>query len=264
MTTRGFSMSGNLPLPERNIDCDAPQPMRQEILDVAFSIAEHSNHQEPTADRIYRIVSQALGIAPSGTPYAGFRYAAGRDLRQTAWPRVYDLIVRLAFEFDHVGRFAEFQDGINQTLAGNGVVWDLSEDRRLVRVLPLTVQQQVSAAVQELSAPGYAPALQLFNAARDAYDDRPRRDRDACSNAFDALESVAKEKKQMPNATFGQVVAQIGNLNAQVVGALKSINALRNSNFGHGMTMAFALTGPEVDFTYLSCVAGIMLFARMP
>jgi hypothetical protein len=129
--------------------------MRQEILDVAFSIAEHSNHQEPTADRIYRIVSQALGIAPSGTPYAGFRYAAGRDLRQAAWPKVYDLIVRLAFEFDHVGRFAEFQDGINQTLAGNGVVWDLSEDRRLVRVLPLTVQQQVSAAVQELSAPRY-------------------------------------------------------------------------------------------------------------
>jgi hypothetical protein len=36
----------------------------------------------------------------------------------------------------------------------------------------------------------------------------------------------------MPNATFGQVVAQVENLNAQVVGVLKSINALRTTISG--------------------------------
>jgi len=264
MTTRGFSMSGNLPVTQRNIDSDAPQPMRQEILDIAFSLAEHGNRQEPTPDRIFRIVSQTLGIAPSGNPWAGFRHAAGRDLRGADWPRVYDVVVRLASEFDRAARFGEFQEGVNQALAGNGVVWDLSDGGRLVRVLPLAAQQQVSAAMQELSASRFAPALQLFNAAKDAYDDRPRRDRDACANAFDALESVAKEKAHMPNATFGQVIAQNTTLNAEVLGVLNSVNTLRNRNFGHGMTSAFALTGPEVDFTYLTCVAGILLIARVP
>jgi hypothetical protein len=264
MNTRGFSISGNLPLPERTIDSDAPQPMRQEILDIGFSLAEHGNRQEPTPDRIFRIVSQTLGIAPSGNPYAGFRHAAGRDLQRADWPRVYDVILRLASEFDRAERFTEFQEGVNQALAANGVVWELSDAGRLVRVLPLAVQQQVSTAMQELSAPRFAPALDLFNAAKDAYDDRPRRDRDACSNAFDALESVAKEKADMPNATFGQVVAQNTTLNVEVRGVLSSVNTLRNRNFGHGMTSAFALTGPEVDFTYLTCVAGILLFARVP
>ena len=55
---------------------------------------------------------------------------------------------------------------------------------------------------QKRSHKRFAPALQLFNAARDAYDDRPRRDRDACSKMFDAMESVAKEKYQMPNSTY--------------------------------------------------------------
>jgi len=265
MGTRRFSMGGDLRSPERNIDNDAPLGMRQEILDVAFSIAEHSSSR-PTPDLIYRIVSQTLGIASSGNPYSGFRYAAGRDLRQAEWPRVYDVILRLASEFDQVGRFEDFQHGVNQALAGNGVVWDLSDDRRLARVLPPTVSPQVSAAFEELSALGFAPALQLLIAARDAYDDRPRRDRDACSNGFDALESVAKEKHGMPNATFGQVVAHVEqnrSLNSQVVGVLKSINGLRNNNFGHGMTTSFGLIGPEVDFTYLACIAGILLFARI-
>jgi hypothetical protein len=119
----------------------------------------------------------------------------------------------------------------------------------------------------ELSAPRFAPALALFDAARDAYDDRPRRDRDACSNVFDALESVAKEMHRMPSATFGQVVAHIeqtGAHNAQVAAMLRTINALRNNHFGHGMTTPFDLTGPQVDFTYLTCIAAILLFARTP
>jgi hypothetical protein len=256
-------MGGEISAPERNIDKDAPQGMRQEILDAAFSIAEHNSDARLTTDLIYRVVSQTLGIAPSGNPYGGFRYAAARDLSRAPWPRVYDIILRLAREFDQEW-YAEFQQGINEALAGNGVVWDLSDDRRLVRVLPLPAQQQVSAALQELSASRFAPALRLFAAAMDAYDDRPRRDRDACSNAFDALESVAKEKQQMPNVTFGHVVAQVQTLNPQVVGVLKSLNTLRNSNFGHGMTVPFGFTGPEVDFTYLTCVAGILLFSRMP
>src|SRR5208282_1294243 len=96
---------------------------------------------------------------------------------------------------------------------------------------------------------------------------RPRRDRDACSNVFDSMESVAKEKLEMPQATFGQVVTHIRQrqaLNEQVVGLLEAINTLRNRNFGHGMVDPFSLTGPEVDFIYLTCIGAILLLARTP
>jgi hypothetical protein len=107
--------------------------------------------------------------------------------------------------------------------------------------------------------------LALFNAARDAYDDRPRRDRDACANIFDAMESVAKEKYGMPQATFGNVVAHMRQpqaLNEQIIGVLEAINTLRNRNFGHGMTAPFSLTASEVDFTYIACVGAILMFTR--
>lgn len=264
MSTRSFTLGGQIAPPQRSIDSDAPPPMRQEVLDVAFSLAEHSAGNGPNPDQIYRIVSQTLGIAPSGVPYGGFRYAAGRDLSRADWPRVYDVILRLAAEFDRAGQFDDFQRGVNEALAGNGVVWDLSDGRSLTRVLPSSAQQQVQAAFLELSTPQFAPALQLLKSAKDAFDDRPRRDRDACSNVFDALESVAKEKQGMPMATFGQVVVHTATLNPEVIDVLKSINTLRNRNFGHGMTSPFALNAAEVDFTYLACIAGILLFARMP
>src|SRR5260370_77171 len=82
-------------------------------------------------------------------------------------------------------------------------------DRRLQRHLPPPAQSLVSSAVAELAQPQYSAALALMNAARDAFDDRPRRERDACANAFDALES-------MPHETFGRVMA-----NARQQGTIK-------------------------------------------
>lgn len=104
-----------------------------------------------------------------------------------------------------------------------------------------------------------------MNAARDAFDDRPRRDRDACANIFDSLESVAKEVFNIPNATFGSVLKHVRQTNAfqgEITSVLESINTLRNRKFGHGMTTPFDLSTGEVDFTYLSCIGAIILFAN--
>jgi hypothetical protein len=117
----------------------------------------------------------------------------------------------------------------------------------------------------ELACPAAAPALQLFNLARDAYDDRPRRDRDACANVFDAMESVAKIKYQRPNDTFGQVKNYIeanNLLRPEIILMLTGLNQLRNGNFGHGMTVQFGLNPGETDFVYLSCISVILLFTR--
>lgn len=239
--------------------------MRQELIDLFFSLSEH-NQDEISPEHIYRVTCQSLGLASSGVPYSGFRYATGRDVRNVEWPRIYDLISRLWMDFERQGFGGRFREGVNRILAAYGVAWDLDEYGRLFRVMPAEARAQVQAAITELSDPRFKPALDLFNAARSAYDARPRRDRDACSNVFDAMESGAKEKLERPDATFGQVVAHARQqqlFNEQVCGVLEAINTLRNRNFGHGMTTPFSLAPHEVDFAYLACIGGILLFARL-
>ena len=76
MTIRGFTGSGECVAPQRTIDNDAPQPFRQELVDAVFQIAEQFP-DEP--QRFHRVLSQSIGLQPSGNPYGGYRYAAGRE-----------------------------------------------------------------------------------------------------------------------------------------------------------------------------------------
>ncbi len=261
---RDFTSSKELSPKIRNVDSDAPAGMRQEIIDLVFHITEH-NSSFLDDGLIHRIICQSIGAHASGQPYGGFRYAAGRDLGKAEWPRVYDLICRLWPEFENAGLNEEYRQGVNRILTGYSVVWELTETGRLQRYLPDHAQPLVEAAITQLSTPNFVPALDLMNDARDAFDDRPRRDRDACTNIFDSMESIAKEIFNMPNATFGSVLKHIRKTNAfqsETISILESINTLRNHKFGHGMTTLFDLSSGEVDFTYLSCVGAIILFAN--
>lgn len=245
---------------------DAPAPMRQELTDVFFGIAEQ-NAGAVAEERLHRIIGQSLGVGAAGQPYGGFRYAVGRDIARVEWPRVYDLIGRLWPEFNGAGLGDQYREGINRVLAAHGSAWELAADGHLQRVLPIAAQGLVTDAFAELSAPPYAPALALFNAARDAYNDRPRRDRDACANVFDAMESVAKIKYNRPNDTFGQVknhIEQNNLMRPEIIVILTGLNQLRNGNFGHGMAVQFNLTSAETDFTYLSCISAVILLTRTP
>ena len=261
---RDFTSSKEFSPKVRNVDSDAPTGMRQELIDLIFHISEH-NSPPLSAELIHRIICQSIGTYASGQPYGGFRYAAGRDLGKAEWPRVYDLICRLWPEFENAGVNEEYCQGVNRILPGYAVVWELTEKGRLQRYLPVHAQSVVEVAIAQLAAPNFAPALALMNAARDAFDDRPRRDRDACTNIFDSMESIAKEIFNMPNATFGSVLKHIRQTNAfqsEIISVLESINTLRNHKFGHGMTTPFDLSSGEVDFTYLSCIGAIILFAN--
>lgn len=262
---RDFSSSDEFQPAVRNIDSDAPAGLRQELIDLIFHLAEHNS--PPLIDeRMHRIICQSLGVSASGQPYSGFRYAAGRDLRKADWHRVYDVICRLWPEFESAGVTGEYRQGVNRILAAYGVVWELTQEGRLQRHLPTPAQTMVAAAITELRDPRFAPALTLLNAARDAFDDRPRRDRDACTNIFDSMESVTKEVFNMPNATFGSVLRHVRQTNAlqgEVISVLEAINTLRNRKFGHGMTVPFDLSSGEVDFTYLTCIGAILLFVKI-
>ena len=257
-------MNRERPALPRNVE-DAPQGMRQELVDLSFVLVEHQPDALIPRDQLYQVIGQNLGVQTAAQPYGGFRYAVGRDIARVEWPSVYDLISRLWSEYERVGLEAQFRDGVNRILAAHGSAWELHADGTFRRVLPLAAQQQVENAFNELQDARYAAALPLFTAARDAYNAHPRRRRDACTNVFDAMEAVAKERYGLQNAALADVinhVRRVGGFNPQTLTVLESINVLRHRNFGHGVPFNF--NDAEVDFIYLTCIGGILLFTRTP
>lgn len=257
---RGFTTAeGRVPA-TRTVDDDAPDGLRQEFVDLVFGLAEQN---QLDAAGIHRAATQSLGMHVAAQPYGGFRYALGRDIGQVEWPRVYDLLVRLWRDFSAADCADEYVGGVRRILAAYGIAWDMDDAGQLRRVMHPVAQERVDAALGILSAERFAGAQPIFNDARLAYDARPRRDRDACANAFAAMEAVAKIVRGMPNATFHRVLQQVrraGDLNGEVIAVLESVNTLRNRRFGHGVP--FTLGATEVEFTYTVCAAGIVLLAR--
>jgi len=247
----------------RTVDDDAPTGLRQEFIDLAFHAFRQANGYDEAL--LQRIITQSLGFAASGQPYAGFRHAAGRDINKVEWPRVYDLICRLWSELPTYLR-PDYQTGVNRILAGYRIVWDLGEDGQLHRVLPPAAHGQVEAAFKELSQSRFTAALASFREAISAYDDRPQRGRDACKNIFDALESLSKEMFGMPTATFGNVLAEARkrqSIASETISVLQKLYDMANGHFRHGMTAPFTLKPAEVDFVFVSCIAGILLFVHL-
>ena len=257
---RAFSQR-HAPAPERNVE-GAPHQLRSELVDFFFHLANESDGRlQPRT--IYEATGLMLGAGLTANPYGGYPTRVLRDIGNAEWTRVYDWISRLWPEFDGVQLSDQFIDGVNTVLAAHGIVWELDEHAQWRRVLPEPLRQQVASAFVALEQPDFEPSRQLFNAATEAFNARPRRDRDACSNAFDALESVAKVTYAMPTATFGQVlneVRQRGILNEHVQRLLRDVELVRHNNFGHGMAAPFSLTDAEVDFVYTVCAAAIPLF----
>jgi len=240
--------------------------MRQELLAVAYDLLPYCGGVFTEA-HLYYGTEQMLGQQAAGNPIAGWRQRLGRDLAQSEWSRIYDVICWMWQRFQDVGVQELFRQNINHVLAAYGVVWEIGQDGNMHRILPIAAQAQVVAALAELGDARYAPARALFVAAKGAYDDRPRRDRDACSNVFDGLESVAKITFNRPDDTFGRVknhIEQNNLLRPEIVGAFTALNQMRNSHFGHGMVVHFNLSDAEVDFVYLTCIASILLLTRTP
>ena len=211
----------------------------------------------------YRTAVQSLGVLPAGEPYGGVERGLGREIARATWHEVYDLMVRLWPDFDEVGCGADYLDGVRRILSAYGIAWDMDDGGQLHGAMHPVAQARVDAALAVLSGAAFGDARRIFNDARTAYDHRPRRDRDACANSFDAMEAVAKIAHEMPTATFDGVLQRIRNrraLNGELVGVLASVNVLRHRNFGHGT--AFTLRPEEVEFTYTVCAAGIVLLAR--
>lgn len=267
MAVRSFSSQFDDPTANREIDNDAPAGLRQEWVDAVYLVLERQRRgfSKPDERKLYNIISQSLGIRPSGDPYGGFRYAISRDVDRADWQRFYDLIIRVAAEIPPIFQ-TEYRRLINQLLATYRIVWELDNDDHFRRVLPAAIGSQMESAFRELSKPRFAAALASFQQGMAAYNDRPQRGKDACKNIFDAVEATAKEVHQMPTATFGNVLAEIRkaqSLSGETIASLQKLYDLANNHFRHGMTSPFALKSVEVDYILVSCCGAILLFLRM-
>jgi hypothetical protein len=242
--------------------------MRVEFTDLAFSIAERAEgrNDEPTPDALYLVIVQTLGIAHAAAqPSSGFRLRTQKYLVEAPWQRFYDVVLRVRQELLLRER-GPYHDNINKLLAAYGIVWQLTERGQFERVLPEPVAAGVRATIDELRRPEYAATRQLFEAALDAFNAIPRRERDAGANAFDAMESAAKIRLGLPTATFGNAIGEARRrrlLHEDVLQVMERLNTLRHHHLGHGMTDPFNLRPDEVDFVYVTCAAGIRLFARV-
>jgi hypothetical protein len=267
MAIRSFSSQFEDTTANRDVDNDAPAGLRQEWVDAVYLIFERQprGFSKPDERKLYNIISQSLGIRPSGEPSSGFRHAIGRKVDGADWQRFYDLIIRVAAEIPQILQ-AEHRQLVNQLLATYRIAWELGDNDHLRRVLPTVIGCQVEAAFQELSQPRYSAALASFQQGMAAYNDRPQRGKDACKNVFDAVEATAKEVQHMPTATFGNVLTEIRkaqSLSAETLASLQKLWDLANSHFRHGMTNPFALKSAEVDYVLVSCCGAILLFVRM-
>lgn len=260
---RELSTSEGILSRERTVDSDAPREFRNEVIDLVFSLADQHKGEK----YLYEMIAQNIGGFVVGQSQYSYRYLTGKVLEKAEWVRVYDLLPRLADEFRKGGLFEEFRGNLNRILAANGIAWDLDQEGKLVRVLPEEASAAVRVAMQELTYPEFNAANKLLLSAIDAYNAHPQRARDACANAFDAAESIGKVITSLPSGTFGDVIKKLRKdkslVSPMVVTILENLNTIRGNYFGHGMTTPFALHKEEVDFVYLTCVAAVILFARM-
>lgn len=268
--TRAFSSAEGNSTGARTVE-DAPGPMRQEFVAALYALSDKTisftGSKGLDVDRdLYLTIEQLLGVQAAGNPQPSRRQRIGRDIGQADWPRVYDLVVALWHDFEKVGIHKQYREVVNRLLSAYNIAWDLGPDGQMRRVMPPTVTAQIKAAFEELHDPQYSAALALAILAQQAYDARPRRDRDACANAFDAMESVAQQRFNLAGRGFDDVLkaARQRNVLASVtLDVLEKLNVLRHRTFGHGTAQPFSLTAAETDFIYLSCMSGLLLFVRL-
>jgi hypothetical protein len=163
------------------------------------------------------------------------------------------------------GMQPDFAERLNDVFSQESIGWKMDPGGRLERLLPTAIQVEAERVFGELQIPRFAPAWTHMQVAHAAYNSRPRRDPEVCAPAFDALESVAKEVFSMPTATFGDVIKETRKRDffaRETLSVLEKLSVLAHNHFRHGMTEPFKLGAPEVEFVYVSCMAGILLFIR--
>jgi hypothetical protein len=84
MSGRDFSMSGEIPVPQRRIDNDASYQMRTELLNSVFALTDDAGG--PSERTLYNAITGALGIIGAVQPYGGLPRRASEHLNPANCP----------------------------------------------------------------------------------------------------------------------------------------------------------------------------------
>jgi AbiJ N-terminal domain 4 len=262
MTEDRFSLRyGYEKKPEQPIFDEAPKRLR------FFIVKSFQNHfhTHEAMQIIAEVLCRPELITSIRTPLDLWTVIFSELGKSYGW-EVYNLIEPLFAELvkrNQCSVASRFANDLNELFGQESIGWKL-QNGKLERTLPTAAHEQVDTVFKELENPRFAPALTHIIAAYKAYNARPQRGLDVCSNAFDGCESVAKEIFSMPTATFGDVLKEARSCFApETISTLEKISALAHNHFRHGMTKPFALTPSEVDFVYLTCLGAILLFVRL-
>jgi len=245
---------------------DAPAAMRMQLVAAIYRAAEEpvfDGGRISVAKELYPKISLVLGVRPVAVMHDAYAQRIGRDLEGVPWPMVFEVVVALWEDFRRHGRSEMYRAAVNGVFAMHGIAWDLGPDGNLHRVLPEPAHAAVDEMFAELADPQFAHVRALAQAAQDHYDARPRRDRDACRNIFDAMEEAGRVALGLPGRGFGDVAGAIRdrNLAPGLYPVLDKLNGMAHQTFRHGNPVDLP---PEVvDFVYVTCVGGILMFARL-
>jgi hypothetical protein len=249
-------------IPDQPIFEDAPKRLRFFLIDY---LREHYEYWE-AKNLIARVFCLSdLRIAPLSQPNTWTRLTA--EINQRSWWSLFNLLEAIFEDLksDYGHENNEFAQELNDVLAQESVGWRMDATGSLQRQVPLPIRIEEEATFRELHAARFAPALVQMENARRAFNARPRRDRELCSEAFDAVESVGKEVFGIPNGTFGDVLKAARNksrFSPHTTAILEKLYILANNHFRHGMTDPFGLSSAEAEFVYVQCLAAILVFVR--
>lgn len=261
--SRRFSLRQGIEVtPEQPILEDAPDRLRFFVLDFLRNSIAASDALIIVA-RVFCLPKMLLN-PPLGV-HAWLRI--GEEIDTAEWWSVFNLLEEIyrTLSTHPAISSGSFVRQLNSVFSEESIGWMMEADGQLQRLLPAPLQIQSEAVFRELQAPRWVVALGHVVASHSAYNKRPRRDREVCSEIFDALESVGKEVFDLPTGTFGDVIkqARLKEIFAkETLAILEKTYALANNHFRHGMTEPFTLTPAEVDFVYVSTMGGVLLLVR--
>jgi hypothetical protein len=248
--------------PAKPIFEDAPKRLRFFVVDFLKENYQYHHAKDVVARALCLPDLRIATLAPSNA----WQRVSG-EISQAAWWSLFNLLGEIYQEL--TGKYGDdhtdFVQALNRVLAEESVGWHMDTSGCLQRQVPLAVRIEEETAFRELQAPRFAPALIHLESARRALNARPRRDREVCSEAFDAVESVGKEIFNIPNGTLGDVLKAARNnvrFSSETTSALEKLYSLANNHFRHGMTDPFKLSPAETEYVYVHCLAAILLFIR--